>query len=632
MRDTKVIEQIRNIGSIIKNSDVASELDFLALTMKIDVFDLSNDTEEDGEDDESKKKAKIAIPETIIDVNIYNHAVTTSTRAFTKMVYREGLSYLEGNAVFGGVIEQKKYESEAMKTDNTRLLRCMNFLDIPDERYGAIKQAINDTVGIIGGKGYVILLQKDGNKPLETHLDKYTKMMKEKMGFVKISGTCHLCGKSVKAGYEGCGYNCYTNDKNIFNKTYGNGYYVCENCTEDILYGRYYASKFLTTKWNTGKNNFLMVIPSIFDEDIQAVFEIKDIKNGKRGVFKKLYETETEVFEQMGNLKDTIDLVFFERDKSAWKIKYYVSGVRPSRFTLLAKLKRKYKTVIWDKTSKQLVESRDLSLAMVMYYLLGDTRRLRKGNNDKLFVDYNGIFDSGEAKRFLQAILRGEKINRELFLSRMMEIYKVHHLRGQSKKQALIKVYNFLVECGCLENGWNMQGNVKGVAEMKQYTSIEELFEDNKELFDTDKKKAWFLIGSAYSRVIYQSKKYYADKRANVTEDSQKPVSHDISYLENGFIFGKKFDYGTFMDFTTKCTELLMKYGVYSRAGYLKADISKAILLMGGQNTKISTSEAKYMFVAGLNQFIKHEKKEENKEDIELEDEKTQEIMQGDEE
>ncbi|MDQ1254878.1 MAG: CRISPR-associated protein Csh1 [Euryarchaeota archaeon] len=156
---------------------------------------------------------------------------------------------------------------------------------------------------------------------------------------------------------------------------------------------------------------------------------------------------------------------------------------------------------------------------------------------------------------------------------------------------------------------------------MKQYTSIEELFEDNKELFDTDKKKAWFLIGNVYSRVMYQSKKYYEEKKANVNGESKNPVSYDVSYLENGFIF-KNFDYGTFMDFATKCTELLIKYGVYSRAGYLKADISQAILLMDGQNTKTSTSEAKYMFVAGLNQFIKHKKKEDNKGDIEFEDEK----------
>lgn len=597
---------------------MGNELDFPALTMKIDVFDLSDVTEED-EEEAAKKKAKIATPQTIIDVNVYTHEITTSTRAFTKMVYREGLSYLEGNAVFGGIIEQKKYESEATKTDNTRLARCMSFLDIPAERYSAIKQAIDSTVESIGGKGYVILLKQDGKKPIETHLEKYTKMMKEKMGFVENSGTCHLCGKSVKTGYEGCGYNCYTNDKNIFNKTGDVGYYVCEDCMDDVLYGRYYVSKFLTTKWNTGKNNFLMVIPSTFDEDIRGVFEIKDIKDSKKGIFEKLYETETEVFEKMGNLKDTIDLVFFERDKSAWKIKFYVSGVRPSRFTLLAKLKRKYKTVIWDKTAKQLVESKDLSLAMLMYYLIGDTKRLKKGNNDKWFVDYNGIFDSGEAKRFLQAILRGEKVNRELFLSRMMDIYKLHQLKGQSKRQALFKVYNFLVECGCLENGWNVQVNEKGVAEMKQYTSIEEVFEDNKELFDTDKKKAWFLIGNVYSRVTYQSKQYYAGKKANVIGESQSPVSHEVSYLENAFIFGKKFDYGTFMDFATKCTELLMKYGIYNRASYLKADISKAILLMGGQNTKISISEAKYMFVAGLNQFIEHEKKEDNPDDIETE-------------
>lgn len=611
---------------------MGSELDFPALTMKVDVFDLSDVTVEDDEEEETaKKKVKIVIPETIIDISIYDHEVTTSTRAFTKKVYREGLSYLEGNAVFGGLIEQKKYESEATKTGNTRLSRCMSFLDIADERYSAIKQAIDKTAESIGGKGYVILLRKDGKTPIETHLEKYTKMMKEKIGLVKTSGICHLCGKSVKIGYEGCGYNCYTNDKNIFNKTYDNNYYVCEYCMEDVLYGRYYISKFLTTKWNTGKNNFLMVIPSTFDEDIRTVFEINDINNGKKGIFKKLYETETEVFEQMGNLKDTIDLVFFERDKSAWKIKYYVSGVRPSRFTLLANLKRKYKTVTWDKTSKQSVDGRDLSLATVMYYLLGDIKRLKKSNNDKWFVDYNGIFDSGEAKRFLQAILRGEKINRELFFSRMMEIYKVHHLKGQSKKQALLKVYNFLVECGCLENGWNMLVNEKGVAEMKQYTSIEEVFEDNKELFDTDKKKAWFLIGNVYSRAIYQSKKYYAGKKANVPGESPSSVSYDVSYLENAFIFGKKFDYGTFMDFATKCTELLMKYGVYSRATYMKEDISQAILLMGGQSNKISTSEAKYMFVAGLNQFIRHEKKD-NVDDVETEIEMEIGITQGDEE
>ena len=53
-----------------------------------------------------------------------------------------------------------------------------------------------------------------------------------------------------------------------------------------------------------------------------------------------------------------------------------------------------------------------------------------------------------------------------------------------------------------------------------EYKNREEFFQVNKEFFDNDLKKAWFIMGQVYSNTIYQSKRYKSVDDKNINQES----------------------------------------------------------------------------------------------------------------
>jgi CRISPR-associated protein Csh1 len=386
-----------------------------------------------------------------------------------------------------------------------------------------------------------------------------------------------MCGIHTDTLYDSIIYKCYTNDKGIFSNTEGLSYGVCKDCIFNILYGRKHVNTFLNTWWG---GSDILFLPHMYNEEIKEIFEFSNIGNLKgRTLLENIRENEDEVMDNIGNCGTEVDIVFFSapKQKSEWKITYHIRDVIPSRFTKIAELERKYKAK----------SGNNLALWLVLAYLLGD------------FSKQNEIFNTNEAKNFLKAIFHGNNLNRNLFFSHSMSKYKHDYFDGYESMSMIHRVYNFLVDCGCLDKGWNfVEQNDRGY-DMTTYENIEDFFDVNKEFFDLESKKAWFLLGRLYGNMIYESKIYKGGAEKQNTE----------SYLEKNFFFGRKYDFKTFVYFSNQCSELMYKYGVQNK-GYLKDLISSSKELMGTGDGKFSSDEAKYIFFWGMQQWIGKSKSE----------------------
>jgi CRISPR-associated protein Csh1 len=540
-----MIETVCNIGKTVR--EIEGEKDLVDLWQK----------EENGD------------YELIINVDITSDSIKIDTKDFEKQVFKDGLYFAQGNWYIGALLKKESLKDNKIKD-------CLKFIGVPLNRFDEVKSTLDSKLKEYAGVSFVILFMKDGQKPIEISKNRFLEEI-EKKGLKKVllSGHCHVCGKYADALYDSIIYKCYTNDKGIFSNTEGLSYGVCNSCISNILYGKKHVSNFLSTWWG---GSDVLFLPHTYNEKVMDIFTFKNINDFKGNKFlDNIRENETEVLEEVGKSNSQVDIIFYFSQKSEWKITYHIRSVMPSKFTTIAELERKYKT----KSGKHLV------LWQVLGYLLGD------------FSKPNEIFNTNEAKNFLKSIFHGNNMNRNLFFSRAMSKYKHDYFNGYKSMFMIHRVYNFLVDCGCLDNGWSFIEKNEGGYYMRKYKNIEEFFDNNKKFFDNDIKKSWFLLGRLYANMIYESKKYKNEGEIDNTE----------SYLEKNFFFGRKYDFKTFVYFSNQCSELMYKYGVQNK-GYLKDLISSSKELIGVGDEKLSSDEAKYIFFWGMEQWIGKSKNE----------------------
>ncbi|MHB8102378.1 MAG: TIGR02556 family CRISPR-associated protein [Methanosarcina sp.] len=636
-----MIEIVKAIGQVVQNGN-GNKPDFVELVQKSDYNGAGG-----------LEKYKLVIT---VDINDTTDAegnfVSVSTKDFTNNVFREGLSYLDANTFFGAVLRKEKYfgKSEKAESDEAEsdeadsddkvdknkksddkvnenkkkyINKCLGFIEASSDRFDEVKDKLESKIqSIPQNDGFVIIFQRNGQKPIDVYKDKFVVSFKEMLGRVEDAGVCQLCNKHVTTRYETCGYNCYTNDKKIFNKTIrGIPYSICEDCLMDILFGRNYASKHLTTWW--GGSNVLF-LPSVFNDNVKRIFDSCGFgDNPSESLLKKVHENEGRVFKRMGECNTGISLIFFFSQKAEWKIEYQVNDVASSRFARIADIKHKYRgkwvkkadsDVKKGKSAKKskpaeeikvadIIEIKDLSLRTVIYYLFG------KINETDAKPDYRKIFASNEARRYLNSILHGYAIDRRSFFSHVMNIYEHNFLQGRKNMSTVHRVYNFLVDCGCLEHGWLMPLYDDGDENMTVYKSTDEFFETNKAFFDSNDKKAWFLLGRLYNAMIWESKKYHAAEKKAAGESTEGKQYHE-SYLEKNFFFGRKYDWDTFMYFANQCFDLSVKYGVSHKKyiGELDCALKEYIVPVNGKKSTLSPEEAKYVFAWGMRQWFEIDK------------------------
>jgi CRISPR-associated protein Csh1 len=537
----KMIEAICNIGKTVRG--IEGEIDLVDLWQKEESDDY----------------------QLILDVDISDSSVNIDSRGFEKEVFKDGLLFQQGPWFVGALVKKDSLNDNKIKSS-------LEFIDVPLNKFEEVKSLLYSKIKEYDGINFVVLFKNNGNKPIDIAKNKFLSEI-EKNGLKKVTlpGNCHMCNQYVDTLYDSIIYKCYTNDKNIFSNTDGLSYGVCKECIFNILYGRKHVNDFLKTWWGGSE---ILFLPQIYNEKIKAIFEFSNIGDIKgRNLLENLRESEADVMDEIGNCDTEVDILFFSapKQKSEWKITYDIKNVIPSRFTKISELERKYKTKSGE----------NLALWQVIAYLLGDSSKSSE------------IFNTNEAKNFLKSIFHGSKINRNLFFSHAMSKYKHDYFQGYESMFMLHRVYNFLVDCGCLEKNWNFVEQCDRGYNMAKYENIEYFFNINKTFFDSNIKKAWFLLGRLYGKMIQESKNYKGG------EDKQS----NESYLEKNFFFGRKYDFKTFIYFSNQCSELMYKYGVQNK-GYLKDLISASKELIGAGDEKLSSDEAKYIFFWGMQQWI----------------------------
>lgn len=554
-----MIEQIKNIGHVI--TSINGKKDLIELWTK-----------------DTKEMDNVII----IDVNEKNQKITKELVSFYKDVYKDALFYQAGNGHLGAGIKIEGYkEKHSKKMIDKKVASSLDFMELDKCYLPEVCKIIKEEVEKNINQSYFIMITKNNKKPRELFAQKYESKVKEtylisnaKLNKSLKQSSCHLCGLKKKT-YDTAIYKCFTNDKEIYTNTDKYNFSICEDCLLDILNGKNYINDVLKINWMGSE---VMFLPHEFNEEIKDIYESDiDNENHMSKVLSQIKSAEEDVLEEISKTNCMTDIIFFSDPKSSseWKITYAIRDIMPSRMSQLAKNIDKYRKI-------------DLrfNLGKIMDYLCYSTNKNDSKTKDRM--------------RLLDIIFSGSKYSRSLFFNRVMSEYKTKYFESLTNKKStnrkyilkdIHEVYNFMCDCGCLDNPWQML-NEEG--ELMKYNNRDEFFEKNKTFFDNDMKKAWFVMGQIYRDTINASKTYFKSD-----EIDNKNDSYANSHLEKNFFYSRKFDSKTFTLFADTCREKLQKYSAYYDR--IRKDMNEARDYMAtNPNEKLNNDEAKYIFFWGL--------------------------------
>ncbi len=528
----------------------------------------------------------------ILNINIKsNGEIEVYSEEFYKKIALKALFYQAGNGSAGGAFRADFFKEDEKEKFNKKIKQALAYCYV-EKYYEQVKGIVYKRIKEYG-KNFIAVILVDEKYPYELFKDKFMdKMYSTMYKGLKGTHTCHFCGKEGEV-FNTITYKFYTNDKEVYgnvNESDKSGVVMCKKCLNSVLIGKRYVEEMLTTYW-MGKN--VMFIPHSFNKNIKNIYEKSYITDkGKKNFISQIALNEKEVLKKLGEGNTETDIIFFDKDANkTFYIYETIKSMLPSRFTKIAGLLEKYKIKLFS--------------VIIYSTALKELEKDTKKNDSKEDDKEKGVKTTEKEKlRMINTIFTGRKFSRNIFFNRVMIVYKYNYFNKKDEVKFTInnigKVYNFLVDCGCLEGGFNV---------MKKYVDYEALFNDNQNYFNSNEKKAWFLIGMAYSYINYKIKDSSKDEEGKIA---------DRSSLDKNFFFARKFDFKDFIYFSNLLNDKIIKYKINGKR-------AKDILIEGKQfmakkEEKLSTDEAKYIFFWGMDSFFEKGNKnddnlEENKEE-----------------
>lgn len=518
----------------------------------------------------------------IFNVDIKDNGdIETNSEDFYPEITAKALFYSAGNGAMGTGIRtdvfSDKTEKDIQKCDK-KIKQALEYCE-KEDYLQQVKEIIWDRIKKYGKNFFAVILV-NGKYPIELFKDKFMdKMFSTMFNKMDDDNVCHFCGNTGET-FNTTTFKFYTNDKEV----YGNidekgksGVVICKDCLYSLLFGKSYSDKYLTAYW-MGSN--VMFLPHEYNKKIKSVYESSSFNDeNSKNFIAQIATNEAAVLRKLGEGNTETDIVFFEKEASkTFYIQECIKSMLPSRFTELADLLKKYSNV-------------DSKYKLSLYNVVQIAAAMKIGEK--------GIESTAKEKmKIINSIFHGRRLNRDIFFKRAMFSYKDSYFNNKEKSGFQInnisRIYNFLVDSKCLKGGFDI---------MKEYHDYEELFEENKEYFSTNEKKAWFLIGMAYNSINYKM------KLSNKGEDG---TIADRSSLDKNFFFARKFDFRDFIYFTNLLSDKVIKYKINS--SWINGVINTGKELMAKNESKLSTDEAKYIFFWGMTMYFK--KNDENNDDI----------------
>lgn len=588
------------------------------------IIDIGKSLRENGE---SKTVAELWIKDNkamdlAVIVDIVDDNIDVYIKEFEDDMYIQSLYYQQGNDLRKGsgvcvhnakelinVSLGKKYES-ANKSFDKKILYSFEFLEINVDLISECKNKIIEEILEDTSKTYFIMITKDEKTPFELYREKFENLVKtlwktnDKLSKSVEESICHNCFTKEKC-YDTAIYKFYNNDKEAYSNIYNDinkdvfAYGLCEQCISDLLNGKQYIHENMTTKW---LDTNVMFIPNELTDTNRKIYE-NGLTNADKTssndyiqdkLVKNLYKYENTVFNELSDANTITDIIFFETDQSAWKIKYSIQGVLPSRFGKLGRILSKYEQVEKYDGNKEYLYLKDIFELV----LPGSTQinEEKKTRTKKIAPK--------EKMRIVDILLKSIKYNKTLFYRRALNEYKYIYLDSLKNDASYIranairkinKIYNIFAELNCFDVSIELVEKKDGGGyKMIEFKNRDEFFTRNSDFFDCDRKKAWFILGELYSKAIYESKEYYRYSTSETSNTSKK------SHLESAFLFDKKFDCKTFYQISDKVKMQFIKYGKLQAYESLFSEMRCFM----ANNTKLSPEEAKYIFFWGMEIFF----------------------------
>lgn len=580
----------------------------------------------------------------VLVIDLTDDVLDFYVKEFEESIYIDSLYYKQANSFKNGsgilvdsprklLEEINKGVSKELERLEKKLRHSLRFLEIDEKKFfNKYKQIIMDEMHQNIDNSYFITFTKETKTPLELYGDKFELEIKkswktdDKLSKSVTSTVCQSCGKKGK-GYDTAIFKFYNNDKETYSNIYNDigkdvfSYSLCEDCIKLLLNGKQYIFDNMTTKW---LDTNVMFVPHELTPKIRGVYEgsfsQKSIPSDNEYIqdsfIKGLHYREGVVFEELATVDSITDIIFFEEEKNSFKIKYSIQGVLPSRFGKLGEVLSKYEQVLNHNNKVEFLYLKDIFEYSLMV-AKGDRRNgkefeeNKKGEKDKKISAKDRI-------NLINTFIKGKPYDKRLFYRSTLKEYERVFADSVKNNTAYLrpitirkinKIYSIFVELGCFDKPLKIIDEISedngGRYKMIQYKNREEFFEQNSEFFDSNTKKAWFVLGELYSKAVYESKEYYKIEG----EDKKNQTSH----LENASIFLQRFDRFMFFRLSNICQDQFNKYKKMNTYSLLFNEMKD---LMAKDTKDINQDEAKYIFFWGMESFFSdYKKKNENKGD-----------------
>lgn len=361
-----------------------------------------------------------------------------------------------------------------------------------------------------------------------------------------------------------------------------------------------------------------MVIPHILiDNNFQnlekVILYLKVAFGTKDGIIdtqEKKNRAEDRVMSMIGEMEDflSIDLVFFETQNAAFRIKQTIEEVLPSRFNILFNIipnKIQKKNIFADAlVINGVFTNLNFSFSIIKQFFSPYQKSKKRQFNSPVFLDV------------IHKIFRGIPIKREFLFEKIMFCYRMwfnENLQAETYygnalelpiKKALMLI-DYLQELNIIQNNKNYKYMEIESVEKKpgrfNLLGFNEFVKENIEFLDTDIKVGVFSVG-VLVRFLYGIQTYELQTQRPPFENKLR------SYKLNSDLLMQVY------------TEALDKIQKYQKNFYTYSDLREIInqyfVVKQQDMNKMSNNELSFYFVAGLEmgRKFKNEKEENNQE------------------
>ncbi|MCK4796631.1 MAG: TIGR02556 family CRISPR-associated protein [Spirochaetes bacterium] len=499
------------------------------------------------------------------------------------------LNNYENNEKFTDEYKELREVYEIINSKNDIIINDINKMD--DTKEGKLLTCIinNKYIG-----DYDIFNDYIMNEGYSSFYNKFNIESKEK------NKKCYVCGKkNTVYGFVNT-FNFYTVDKpgmvtGGFDQKYAwKNYPVCPNCASTLELGKSYIKKNLSDYF--AGFSFFVIPKFIFrDSENKEIFDILEELESKLKLSfkdknrKTLTNSQNDMFEVMEEMKNYLNynMLFYKEEQSGnvFRILLYIEDVLPSRIKLIFDIKDKVEDHKIFKKLKGKDGTFDLKFNFELIRNNFFPNNKFDGNWDKNFLE------------ILNSIFTNKKVDYQYLIYRF--IYKLQK-DGRDRERDYstywssiysLLVFKFFLRLDLLKNKNKKEEKslIKKNDDNEKYLVF---FEEHNDVFDTDTKKASFLIGVLTQNLF------------NLPEQENKPFYARL----NGLSVDEKILKRIFVEVQNKLNE-------YKKNYYSKLETLIAEYLTCANLKTITRNEISYYFVLGmnLNKNFKNIKTEEKK-------------------